>query len=168
MQRIAVPASAPLSADDPALPAADSTADVGALASGGWAVHGARERPRVAIAGAIVIGAFGAAAGGFMEHPGWGVVAIVVLLLACRDFFLPVHIRIDQDCVERRTVLGTRRLARTSVRHLETRPGSWRVSTRGMAGRFDPRAIVVPMPAGHGERATAARVIESLSPATAA
>lgn len=149
MSRAAVQASTPASPTAPAAPVAEASGPTKVSspdAAQSWTVHGVRERPLAAVLGALVIGAFGAAAAGFMGAAGWAGPVMIFMVLACRDFYLPVHARVDRDGVERRTLLGRRSIPRSHMRSIESRPGSWRISVRGVARRFDPRAIVLPKP----------------------
>ena len=102
-----------------------------------WAAHPARERLGPAVATAVAILAFGSAAGVFMQHAGWAIFAVVVLLLALNRFFLPSRFVIDADGITARYPFGRQRFRWADLRRVATDGRSAYLGTRARRSWLD-------------------------------
>lgn len=119
-----------------------------------WTVHPAAQRRGVAAATLGVIALAGLAAAEVGRGIGWGVAAVVFLVLAVSSFLLPTRYRLDADGVEVRHFGGVRRRAWSEVRRVVPVPGgvlvspyrapSFRDRLRGLVLRIDgdPSAVL--------------------------
>lgn len=72
-----------------------------------WLSHPARERPAATVVYIAIILLAGVLATIIMEsNPWWGLVGIVVLFLSGWTYFLPVHFRMDEEKVEKKSPFG--------------------------------------------------------------
>ena len=102
-----------------------------------WSAHPARERPRQAILSALAITALAVAAGRLGQHPGWSLLAALVLVAALNRFFFPSRFTIDANGITARYPLGRRRLEWHRLRRFLHDARGGYLSTRATASRLD-------------------------------
>lgn len=119
-----------------------------------WTVHPAAQRHAAATATLGVIALAGLAAAQVGRGVGWGVAAVVFLVLAISPFLWPTRYRLDADGVEVRHLGGVRRRAWKEIRRVARVPGgvlvspyrvpSFRDRVRGIVLRVDgdPTAVL--------------------------
>ncbi len=72
-----------------------------------WLSHPARERPKATAAYVAIIALAGFLAAVVMgNNAWWGLVGIAVLFLSGWTFFLPIHFRMDDEGVEKKSPFG--------------------------------------------------------------
>jgi hypothetical protein len=109
-----------------------------------WTVHPAGRRRVAAVATLAVIALAGLAAVEVGGGIGWGVVAVVFLVLAVSPFLWPTRYRMDEGGIEVRHMGGVRRRAWATVRRVERVPGGVLVSPYRQASFRDRvRGIVL-------------------------
>jgi hypothetical protein len=109
-----------------------------------WTIHPAARRRGAAVATLAVIALAGLAAAEVGRGVGWGVAAVVFLLLSVSSFLWPSHYRLDAGGVEVRHLGGVRRRAWSEVRRVEAVPGGVRLSPYRVASFRDRvRGIVL-------------------------
>ena len=103
-----------------------------------WSAHPARERLGQALFSTLIIAGLAYAAGRCGQHPGWGLLAILVLVLALNRFFFPSRFTIDQHGITARYPLQRRRLEWHQLRRFVHDARGGYLSTRASASRLDP------------------------------
>ena len=74
-----------------------------------WQVHPARNRPGIALCAAGVIALAAWICADLMEHFGWAVLAVVVLVVGANRFFFPTRYELDDEGITARFPLKTSR-----------------------------------------------------------
>ena len=101
-----------------------------------WTAHPAREHPRKAAAGVVLIVAIAAAAG-LSFGPWWAALAAIVLGLSINRFFLPSRFTVDSESITARYPMRTVALRWSALRRFVVDANGGYLSTRSNRSWFD-------------------------------
>jgi hypothetical protein len=102
-----------------------------------WRAHPARERLLAGALTSLLILALATVIYLSMGSLAWGVLAVVILVLALNRFYFPSRFVIDHDGITARYLLSRKRYEWSSIRRFLWDQRSAYLSTRGRHSRFD-------------------------------
>jgi hypothetical protein len=102
-----------------------------------WSAHPARERRAHAAGSLFAIAALAVAAWQFGQHPGWALIAVLVLILALNRFFFPSRFIVDGEGITAHYPMRRRRCRWQDLRRFVHDDRGGYLSTRALPSRLD-------------------------------
>jgi hypothetical protein len=102
-----------------------------------WQAHPARERLGRAVVGVAVVILLAGIAGVLMESSGFGILALLILVLALNRFFFPSHFSIDAEGITASYPLRRLRKRWADLRRFVVDANGGYLSARARGSRFD-------------------------------